>query len=155
MAYQAKETPVNPIAAATVATISSVGTVGSVGQTGLETEEAEPEESSSELSADPEWAAELSRRKTTFEYLKRYHKRKKGKRQGMTKAEMNAEVKRALDEDAKRQASPFLVCERSAFRHSSAGVITCGCNRQLRPHDSPKCLWYSRKDLCPFLKQEP
>jgi len=104
MAYKAKETPVNPIAAATVATVASVGMVGSVGQMGLEAEEAEPEESSSEPSADPEWAVELSRRKKTFEYLKQHHKRKKEKRRGMTKAEMNAEVKRALDEDAKRQA---------------------------------------------------
>jgi len=104
MAYQAKETLVNPIAAATITTVASVGTVGSVGQMGLEAEEAEPAESPSEFSADPEWAAELRRRQKTFEYLKQHHKRKKGERRGMTKAEMNAEVKRALDEDAKRQA---------------------------------------------------
>ena|SRR5215469_10313391 len=71
---------------------------------GLEAEEADPEESSEESPADLEWAAELNRRKSTFEYLKQHHKRKKLKRQGMTKAEMKAEVKRALDEDAKRQA---------------------------------------------------
>jgi hypothetical protein len=106
MASQAKETRVNPIV---VATVASVGTVAKVGQTGFGDEEAEPEESSSDVSIDPaldesEWAAELSRRQQAFKHLKRYHKHKSLPRRGMTKAEMNAEVKRALDEDAKRQA---------------------------------------------------
>ena len=85
-----------------MAAVASVGRVAAVGQTGLEAEEAELEETDPALD-ESEWAAELSRRQGAFEHLKQHHKRKSLKERGSTSA-MKAELIRALDEGAKRQA---------------------------------------------------